>query len=164
MNNEIYHYGIKGMKWGVRRKAKKDAKEYARAQMYYGEGAGTRRKLIKNTVTERSKDPNYKKAFDTYYSKQNMDKHVIAAKRERKVNNAKKATVKTVRQTGNLLTGHPERVGGMILAAGVVAKYAHQTGADKKVAEFAKKNIADIKKYNNNRKFQKFMRDSGINW
>ena len=28
MNNEIYHYGVKGMKWGVRRnKSKKNGKE-----------------------------------------------------------------------------------------------------------------------------------------
>ncbi len=51
----LQHYGVKGMKWGVRRnrpegvsrrtnrEAKKDAKEYTKAKMYYGEGAGTRR-------------------------------------------------------------------------------------------------------------------------
>lgn len=38
--SELYHHGVKGMKWGVRkqrRQAKKDAKEYARAKMFYGE-------------------------------------------------------------------------------------------------------------------------------
>lgn len=64
MQKQLYHHGIKGQRWGVRRfqnengtytdegkrrykvslgtshKAKKDAKEYARAKMFYGEGAG----------------------------------------------------------------------------------------------------------------------------
>ena len=62
------HYGVKGMKWGVRREAKRDAKEAARAKMSYGEGAGNRRKLINESVKAKSKkDPNYKKAFDYYY-------------------------------------------------------------------------------------------------
>lgn len=84
MQKQLYHHGILGQRWGVRsfqnengaytdegklrykvgfgtrHKAKKDAKEFARAKMFYGEGAGNRRKLIKATVSERSKDPGYK--------------------------------------------------------------------------------------------------------
>lgn len=51
----LSHSGIKGMKWGVRRKAKKDAKEHTKAKSFYGEGAGTRRKLIKQKVEYNSK-------------------------------------------------------------------------------------------------------------
>ena len=36
----LAHYGVKGMKWGVRRAARKDANEFAAAKMYYGKGAG----------------------------------------------------------------------------------------------------------------------------
>ena len=32
-NQELYHYGVKGMKWGVRRKIGRDARSYARG--YY---------------------------------------------------------------------------------------------------------------------------------
>ena len=35
----LEHYGVKGMKWGVRRDAKRDANKFAKAKMYYGEGA-----------------------------------------------------------------------------------------------------------------------------
>lgn len=107
MNNELKHYGVIGMRWGVRhdkeksginrrtaKRAQKDAKEYARAKMFYGEGAGTRRKLIKNTVKERSKDPNYKKAFDEALANQDMAKHVKKAQHERTRKDIRKKQLK----------------------------------------------------------------------
>lgn len=54
----LAHHGVKGMKWGVQKRrtpgvsrktdraARKDAKEFTQAKMYYGEGAGNRRKMI----------------------------------------------------------------------------------------------------------------------
>ena len=75
----LEHYGVKGQRWGHRkdstpgvsrktdREAKKDAEEFARAKLFYGQGAGTRRKLIKATVEAKSKrDPSYAKAFDNH--------------------------------------------------------------------------------------------------
>ena len=94
--DELTHYGVKGMRWGVRkdrggvsrktdREASKDAKEFARAKMFYGEGAGNRRKLIKAKVEAKSnKDPNYKKAFDRHLDRQDMSKHSEKARTERK--------------------------------------------------------------------------------
>ena len=93
----LEHYGKKGMKWGVRkaerggvsrrtdREARKDAEEFARAKMFYGQGAGTRRKLIKNSVeAKKARDPDYAKAFDRNLASQDMSKQASGARRERK--------------------------------------------------------------------------------
>lgn len=93
----LEHYGVKGMKWGqrkatptgashkVNKEASKDAKEYARAKMFYGEGAGNRRKLINAKVEEKSKRlPGYKDAFDHHVKTQDMSKHSEKAVKERK--------------------------------------------------------------------------------
>lgn len=85
-HSELMHYGVKGMKWGVRRR---DAKEFTQAKMYYGEGAGNRRKLIKATVKARSKDPFYKSEFDKAVANTDMSKRATQARRQRGRKNAR---------------------------------------------------------------------------
>lgn len=132
---EIYHWGIKGMKWGVRRYqnkdgtltpagirryAKQDAEEYANAKMFYGEGAGNRRKLINATVKQRSKQAGYKEEFERQLAQQDMVKAASRARTERKAKDAKKAS------------------------AAAVYAVAHATGIDKKIGAYMGQKVSDL--------------------
>lgn len=124
----LAHYGVKGMHWGQRkasipgvsaktsREARKDANEFAKAKMFYGEGAGTRRKLIKAKVEAKAaKDPSYKKAFDHHLSNQDMGKRASQARGERARKDTAKTTAKTARGVKNLIlgTGAPVTLGAL---------------------------------------------------
>lgn len=153
----LAHYGVKGMKWGVRSSrpegvsrrtnnvARKDAEEFARAKMFYGAGAGNRRKLIKATVEARSsKDPAYKKAFDEHLGNQDMGKHASKAKKERRNTDVKETTSKTVRGVHRKLT---DQAGNVTLASAAIAGAyvtAKKTGADKVILNAAKKTVSDM--------------------
>jgi hypothetical protein len=118
----LEHYGVKGMKWGqrkatptgashkVNKEASKDAKEYARSKMFYGDGAGNRRKLINAKVEEKSKRiEGYKKAFDHHVQTQDMSKHSDKAVKERrstdrKIRNKQRAGAAARRVTGEMGT------------------------------------------------------------
>lgn len=205
---ELLHYGVKGMKWGVRRRqeihrriteksiekhgkpspgatfksgggtvtslrgnykdlkrevkadmkreksankaALKDAREFARAKMFYGEGAGTRRKLIKARVDELSKkNPDYKKAFEKHLAAQDMAVHAAKAKRERKQKNVKNSAAKTTRGVSHYLRGNPQyaSAAAAMLAGG--ALWAHKNGVDKAILKAGKTALKSLKNSNN---------------
>ena len=124
----------------LQKDAQKDANEWAKARAYYGEGAGTRRKLLKNSLSEKMKDKDYKEAFESFLSRQDMSKVQKQANRERKVQNAKDFTGKTARGIKNLVLG----VGNASLVAVGLYSAAKMTGADKVIAQHGKQILGTI--------------------
>lgn len=146
MSYEEYleHYGVKGMKWGTRRNgrpsstprktermAAKDAKESARAKMYYGEGAGVRRRQINNTVKSRSKDAAYKEAFERNLANQDLAKASSKAHSKRRRTDVVKGTAKTARGVKNVMYGNAGRASTTAVALVGVAAGAHKLGVDR---------------------------------
>lgn len=144
----LAHFGVKGMHWGVHH-AKADAHEFVKAKLSYGEGAGTRRKLIKAKVEARSKkSPEYKKAFDEHVTKFSMKSDRLAkqATINRNVKATRKSTVKTVKGVHRSLTGG---FGSVSLASATIAGayvYARKTGLDQKIISLAQEGIKNAKK------------------
>lgn len=117
-NDYLEHFGVKGMKWGVRREARRDAKESARAKMYYGEGAGVRRRNINALVKQKSKDPTYKAEYEKAYAKQDLSKARRSAQRQRTVTDKTKGFRQGVGKVGRAITRDAT------VAAGIAAKTA----------------------------------------
>jgi hypothetical protein len=150
----LEHFGVKGMHWGIRnvegpagvpkkinKMASVDAEEHTRAKLYYGEGAGTRRKLIKAKVEARSKDPLYKKAFDFHVAKTDLAKRAKQATKQRKRTDRSKAVKKTGKGVGHVIRGNSQYANTAAVAGVAGATYARQKGYDKKALAVGKQFI-----------------------
>jgi hypothetical protein len=154
----LAHYGIPGMKWGKRssgggsgtprateRTAAKDAKEHARAKMYYGEGAGIRRRQIKATVEQRSKDPAYKEAFDRHLGNQDMAKAGAKARGQRKRTDAVKGTTKTAKGIHHILKRQLSVCQCGCCSSRWWRSLCHKTGIDKMLLDKGKTLVNDAR-------------------
>lgn len=120
----------------VQKQAAKDAHEYAAAYMAYGEGAGTRRKLIEGTVGYKAEFvPGYREAFEAEHSAQNMEKH---AKNAKTSNRAKSVNKAVVRNTKAIAAGKYENASTGLIILGAIGYGLHVTGLDKPVIDFTK--------------------------
>ena len=108
----------------IKKDAAADAKKYAQAKAFYGEGAGTRRKILKNELSKKMKDPDYKAEFDRQLEQIDMEKVQKDAVTERKVKDVGKFTAKTARGAANFIigTGAPMSLAGIVV--GMAAKRA----------------------------------------
>lgn len=143
--SELAHFGVKGMRWGqkkaevhpdiadvpekTRKDASNDAEEFTRAKLFFGEGAGTRRKLIKAQVEEKKKDPQYAKAFDHFVKQTDLGQRAVQAKKERKHTNRKTATKKTAKGVGHVLRGNSQYANTAAVVGVGAASYLYKRHA-----------------------------------
>lgn len=151
---------LEGVPSKTSREAKKDAQEFARAKMFYGEGAGTRRKLINNSVAAKSKrDPAYKKAFDHHLENQDLSKHASKARSERKRKDTVNSTTKTVRGIRHIMNDNPQYASAAAVLIFGAAGAAKKAGLDKKAVGLAKETYASVKAWTQNRENMQAARD-----
>ena len=136
MSDELYHFGVKGMKWGVRREARRDAKESARAKMYYGEGAGVRRRNINAIVKQKSKDPTYKAEYEKAYAKQDLSKARRSAQRQRTVTDKTKGFRQGAGRVGRAITREATAAVGFAAATAASAAIGYAIKNPKETRAF----------------------------
>lgn len=115
----------------VNKMAAEDAAKWARAEMFFGEGAGTRRKLLDAEITQKMNSiPGYSAAFDKAYYKQDMSDHAIKAAKERQRIDRSKAVKRNVR---GLTTGNRQSLTTGVGIAAAAWYVARETGYDEKI-------------------------------
>jgi hypothetical protein len=137
MENELVHFRVLGMNWGVRkdrssggtpkstvRLANKDARRHADAKMFYGEGAGTKRKLLKAEIDRKKKTiDGYEDAFNEALANADYSKSAKKAVAKRKTADA----VYTARVSIKRLLGV---TGSLTIAAAGALYVAHKPRID----------------------------------
>lgn len=120
----------------VKSMAAKDAAAWAYAEMFFGEGAGTRRKLLEATIATRvERITGYHEAFSKAYEQQDFAKLAIKAARERQRLDSSNYLAKNIRA---LVRGDVRHVSPALLAVVAGGYFAHKQGYDKVVLQRVK--------------------------
>ena len=128
----------------LKKMADQDAFRWARAEMFFGEGAGTRRKLLDVEISDKmTRIPGYSDAFMKSYEKQNMAEHAIKAAKERARIDHVNYFAKNFKA---LATGRVQNMSPSFVIIVVGAVVLHQTGYDKVLWNKAKRLYRDVKR------------------
>lgn len=113
----------------INRMAAEDAFNWARAEMFFGEGAGTRRKLLEAEIGHKIKSiTGYQDLFNKSYDAQDFAEHAIKAAKERKKLDRAVVMHKNARA---IYRGDSRNVSPLVAVVIVSAVVMHRTGYDK---------------------------------
>lgn len=125
--------------------AAQDAFKWARAEMFFGEGAGTRRKLLLAEISDKQFSiPGYDEAFQKAYLGQDMAKHAIAAAKERQRIDAGKFVRRNAK---GLATGNVRAMTPYLAVGFSTWVFLKQTGLDEPVKAEVKKRYQQTKRW-----------------
>jgi hypothetical protein len=117
--------------------AAKDAAQWAAAEMFFGKGAGTRRKLLSADIASKVENVfGYHEAFNKAYSEQDFAKHAMKAIQERNHIDRTEMIGKNVK---GILRGDRRSMSTGVLILVGIGVVAHQTGYDEVALKEAKK-------------------------
>lgn len=123
----------------LKKDATRDAHEYAAARMSYGEGSGTRRKLIASAVEYKAaRIPGYSELFERALEDQDLTKHIKTAKRQRRTKDMTDSASKNIKA---LARGDKNGMSAPLVVGIVALGVAHQTGLDKKAWIYSKQKV-----------------------
>lgn len=121
----------------LKKMAAEDAARWAYAEMFFGEGAGTKRKLISAEVAHKVKNiSDYQQAFEKAYNKQNFADHALRAAKERQRIDRGNVVGKNARA---LIRGDRRGLSTSVFVLVSAGLYAHQSGLDKVIIAEGKK-------------------------
>lgn len=89
----------------LNKQAAQDADKYLSAKMAYGEGSGTRRKLVKAELEEKMKNPEYEKAFQEALARLDTEEYAKKAVVERNQKDAAAKAKKATKAAMNVSLG-----------------------------------------------------------